>query len=172
MTAYKFFKFRAGQTITIEAIKRRYRQLAMENHPDRGGDLKTMQAINAEFDVLRKRYYNVHESQSGATYRDDTQDTMDEVTAHFEEIIDELLKMDGVGIEICGSFIWLDGDTYAHKAEIKGLGFRWASKKKRWFLAPRDWKKRGRRELSMDEIRDSYGSQRVAAGRYVRALNS
>ncbi len=172
MTTYKFFKFYAGQQITIEAIKKQYRQLAMENHPDRGGDLKTMQEINAEFDVLRKRYYNVHESQSGATYRDDTQDTMDEVTAHFEEIIDQLLKMDGVGIEICGSFIWLDGNTYAYRKEIKELGFRWASKKKRWFLAPEGWRKKGHRELTMGEIRASYGSQRVAAGKYVKALNS
>lgn len=166
-TTYKFFKFRTSETITIEAIKRQYRKLALENHPDRGGDEEAMKAINAEFDALRKRYYNVHESQSGATYRDEKQDAPDNVTAHFEEIIEQLLKMDGVGIEICGSFIWLDGNTYAHKAEIKALGFKWASKKKKWFLAPEGWRKMGRRELSMDEIRDNYGSQRVAAGRYV-----
>ena len=168
MAAYKYFKFHAGQQITIEAIKRQYRKLALENHPDRGGDEATMKAINAEFDTLRKRYYNIHESQSGATYRDENQDAPDNVTANFEAIIEELLKMDGVGIEICGSFIWLDGNTYAHKMEIKALGFRWASKKKKWFLAPEGWKKLGRRELSMDEIRESYGSQRVAAGKKVK----
>ena len=166
-TTYKFFKFRTSETISIEAIKRQYRKLALENHPDRGGDEETMKAINAEFDILRKRYYNVHESQSGATYRDDRQDGMDDVTARFTEIIDQLIKMEGVGIEICGSFIWLDGETYPHKAEIKALGFKWASKKRRWFLAPEGWRKMGRRELSMDEIRDNYGSKRVAAGRYV-----
>lgn len=165
--SYKYFKFRSTEQITIEAIKRQYRKLALENHPDRGGDEEVMKAINDEFAQLRKRYYNVHESQSGATYRDDNQDAPDNVTANFEAIIEELLRMEGVGIEICGSFIWLDGETYPHKAEIKSLGFRWASKKKKWFLAPEGWRKMGRRELSMDEIRDSYGSQRVAAGRYV-----
>lgn len=172
MASYKFFKFYSGQQITIEAVKKQYRKLAMENHPDRGGDLKAMQAINAEFDQLRKRYYNVHESQSGAVYTDFQQEGVDDVTAHFEEIIAALLKLDGVGIEICGSFVWLDGDTYTHRAEIKGLGFRWASKKKRWFLAPEGWRKRGRRELTMEEIRGSYGSQRVAAGRTMRALKA
>ena len=167
-TTYKYFKFGVTEQITIEAIKRQYRKLAMENHPDRGGDLKAMQDINAEFDQLRKRYYNVHESQSGSVYTDESQTTYDSVTAHFETIIAELIKMDGVGIEICGSFLWLDGNTYAHKDGIKALGFRWASKKRRWFLAPKDWRKRGRRELSMEEIRNNYGSQRVAAGHAVK----
>lgn len=167
-TTYKFFKFYAGQQITIESVKKQYRKLAMENHPDRGGDLKTMQAINAEFDQLRKRYYNVHESQSGAVYTDFQQEGVDNVTANFEAIIEELLKMEGVGIEICGSFLWLDGNTYQYKTEIKAMGFKWASKKKRWFLAPEGWRKRGHRELSMGEIRANYGSQRVAAGKYVR----
>lgn len=166
-TTYKFFKFGVTEQITIESIKRQYRKLALENHPDRGGDVEVMAAINAEFDQLRKRYYNVHESQSGSVYTDETQQTMDNVTANFEAIIAELIKMEGVGIEICGSFIWLDGNTYAHKAEIKALGFRWASKKRRWFLAPEGWRKKGHRELSMGEIRANYGSQRVAAGKVV-----
>ena len=169
-TTYKYFKFHTTSTITIEAIKRQYRKLAMENHPDRGGDLKVMQAINAEFDQLRKRYYNVHESQSGSVYTDENQTEYDNVTANFEAIIAELIKLDGVGIEICGSFIWLDGNTYEHRAEIKALGFRWASKKKRWFLAPEGWRKKGHRELTMGEIRNAYGSERVAAGKYVKAL--
>lgn len=35
---------------TVEEAKKLYRRLAMENHPDRGGDLDTMKAINAEYD--------------------------------------------------------------------------------------------------------------------------
>lgn len=169
-TTYKHFHFRSTQTITIEEVKRQYRKLAMENHPDLGGDLKTMQEINAEFDILRKRYYNVHESQSGSTYTDETQETVDEVTANFEAIIEALLKMEGVGVEICGKFIWLDGNTYAHKTEIKALGFKWASKKKKWFLAPADWRKRDRREWTMGEIRAAHGSKRVTNAKTRPAL--
>jgi curved DNA-binding protein CbpA len=168
-TNFKHFSFRTTETITIEAIKRQYHKLAMRWHPDRdGGDLKTMQEINAEFDELRKRYYNVHEGKNGSTYTDENQTTTTDVDDRFVEIIDQLIKMDGVGIEICGSFIWLSGNTYTHKADIKALGFRWASKKKMWFLAPQGWKKRGRRELGMDEIRGTYGSVKVAAGQYQR----
>lgn len=160
---YRFFKFRAGEVVTIEAVKRQYHKLAMQHHPDLGGDLKTMQQINAEFDQLRKRYYNVHESTSGATYRDDTQDAPDSTTEHFEAIIEQLLHMDGVGVELCGSFLWLDGNTYQYRTEIKALGFRWASKKKRWFLAPSSWEKKGP-EWSMERIRSKHGSKVIRTG--------
>ena len=165
-TNYKHFHFGPTETITIEAIKRQYRKLAMQWHPDRGGDLKTMQEINAEFDALKKRYYNVHESatQKGATYTDESQDRPDDVTDRFVEIIDALLKMEGVGIEICGSFVWLSGNTYEYKDEIKALGARWARKKRQWFIAPADWKKKGKREYDMDHIRSKYGSQVVREG--------
>lgn len=158
-TTYKYFKFRTSETITIEAVKRQYRKLALENHPDRGGDVAVMAAINAEFDTLRKRYYNVHESVDGGTYTDERQTTVDDITANFEDLITELLKMDGVEIEICGKFVWLAGDTYPHKDAIKGLGFRWARSKKRWYLAPADWKPR--RHMTMKQIRSAFGSHVV-----------
>lgn len=37
-------------------IQRAYRRLAMRHHPDRGGDARTLQRINAAMDVLRARY--------------------------------------------------------------------------------------------------------------------
>jgi curved DNA-binding protein CbpA len=161
ITSLQFFKFHTTSEVTIEAIKRQYRKLAMANHPDRGGDLRTMQAINAEFDVLRKRFYNVHEGENGGTYVDETAEGMDDVTARFTDIIDALMKLGGVEIEICGSFVWLGGNTYEHRAAIKALGFRWASRKKRWYLAPEGWRKRGGNEWSMNRIRGTYGSQVV-----------
>jgi hypothetical protein len=36
---------------TLEALKTEYRRLAMENHPDHGGDSEAMKEINAEFDL-------------------------------------------------------------------------------------------------------------------------
>ena len=42
--------------VDLEAIKRRYRQLAMRHHPDRGGDTLRLQEINAAMDTLRRCY--------------------------------------------------------------------------------------------------------------------
>ena len=176
ITEFKFFKPMRGRTIfstPIEEIKRQYRKLAIKHHPDMGGKLEDIQRVNAEFDALKKRVYNIHEDMNGYVYTDQSQDRPDDVTDRFKDIIEKLIHMEGLEIEICGSFLWIGGNTREHKDELKGMGFRWASKKKRWFLAPQGWRKKGRRELTMSEIRDSYGSQRIqykhAAG---RALNA
>ena len=73
------------------------------------------------------------------------------------KIISALVNLDGIGIEICGSFIWLSGDTYQWKELLKGLGFKWARKKKRWFLAPQRKGKRNN-NWSMEKIRARHGS--------------
>lgn len=175
-TEFKFFKPMRGRTIfqtPIEELKRQYRKLAIKHHPDMGGKLEDMQRVNAEWDVLKKRCYNIHEGMSGDVYTDQTQDAPDDVTERFKDIIEQLIHMEGLEIEICGSFLWVGGNTKPNKDELKGMGFRWASKKRRWFLAPQGWRKKGRRELTMGEIRDSYGSQRIqykhAAGRALKA---
>ena len=36
---------------TLEALKAEFRRLAMENHPDRGGKVETMQEINTQFEL-------------------------------------------------------------------------------------------------------------------------
>ena len=36
----------------LDELKKEYRRLSMINHPDRGGDIETMKAINAEHDEL------------------------------------------------------------------------------------------------------------------------
>lgn len=47
-------KYFAG-TNDLNALKAEYKRLAMQHHPDRGGDTATMQAINAEYDAAFAR---------------------------------------------------------------------------------------------------------------------
>ena len=168
----QFRYFKANYQTTIEEAKKQYKKLILKYHPDLASKngmtvdeaTKACQTINDEWAYLKAHNYNIHETAEGSTYTDWNQDTPDEVTEQFAEIIEQLIKMEGVIIEICGSFVWLSGSTYDHKAEIKAMGFRWAGKKKMWYLAPKDWKKKSRRELSMSEIRNVYGSQMVGTG--------
>ena len=152
---FKYFK--VDWNTPIEEAKRQYHKLVMEHHPDRGGNEEAMKQINVEWDYLYKHNFNVHESMSGSVYTDERQDVPDEVTQRFAKIISALVNLDGVGIEICGSFIWLSGDTYQWRELLKGLGFKWARKKKRWFLAPQRKGKRNN-NWSMEKIRARHGS--------------
>jgi hypothetical protein len=44
--------FPIGQKLTVEIIKKRHRELAKANHPDRGGSAARMASINAAVDRL------------------------------------------------------------------------------------------------------------------------
>ena len=52
---------------TLDELKKAYRELALANHLDRGGDTAVMQAINAEYDAKHDRM--TREAISGAEYR-------------------------------------------------------------------------------------------------------
>jgi len=120
---------------TPEEIKSLYRKLAFENHPDHGGDTRTMQDINNEYHETLKR-------ANGHTHKDGER----EFTYRYEyereqaiiETISELLKlkMDDVEIWLIGLWVWIVGDTKPHKEELKALKCRWHSKRRCWYWKP------------------------------------
>ena len=152
---FKYFK--AVWDTPIEDVKRQYHKLVIENHPDRGGSEEAMKAINAEWDYLKTHNYNIHKAKNGSVYTDERQDAPDDVTERFAAIISALIHLEGIGIEICGSFIWVSGETYEWRTLLKGLGFKWSRKKQMWFLAPKGWKGRNN-NWSMEKIRERHGS--------------
>ncbi|CAK7034797.1 MAG: hypothetical protein DELT_00516 [Desulfovibrio sp.] len=50
---------------SLSDLKTQYRALAMQHHPDRGGDLKVMQAVNAEYDSLHQIWNTRRASDEG-----------------------------------------------------------------------------------------------------------
>ena len=73
-------------------------------------------------------------------------------------IIDALLNFD-LTIEIIGTWIWVSGDTFAVKAQLKELGFKWASKKKAWYWHPEGYVRMHKKNFTLDEIKNMHGSQ-------------
>ena len=144
---------------TLEELKKTYRRLAMQYHPDRGGDNETMAEINAQyerlFDELKTRNNRkANANQQGYKF---TQETAND----YINIINELLKYDGLTIELCGYWVWVSGNTYAAKDTLKSLNFRWSSGKKKWYfdtITRNTDKKRYHGKTSMDHIRAKYGS--------------
>lgn len=147
---YNYFK----NVTTLDELKKEYRRLAMLHHPDRGGDLETMKAINAEHD----RLFEVLKQQHNAAADADHQTT--ETAEEFREILVELFRIEGLTIELCGSWLWVGGNTRPAREKLKALKFRWSSNKQLWYWHhPEQTSRHYRGSRSMDEIRGKYGSQ-------------
>lgn len=146
---------------TLDELKKAYRRLAMQHHPDRGGTKEAMQAINAEYEKLFAVLKDKHNAAA-----DDYHKTT-EAPEEFIEIIDKLMSLDGLEIELCGSWLWIGGNTRENKDALKAMGCYWSSNKKLWYWRhPEDGcYRRGKKSKTMSEIRTKYGSQTFKGGR-------
>ena len=141
---------------TLEELKKQYRKLAQKHHPDSGGDIEIMKAVNCEYDALFPKLKDIHQTKNGTTYTAHQSST--ETADQFKDLISELMRMDDIIIEIIGCFCWVTGNTKPHKEKLKELKFKWHSKKIAWYLKPEDYKKRSRKDYDLDEIRAMYGT--------------
>ena len=151
---------------SIEDLKEQYKQLVKKYHPDVNPDRDTtedMKQINDEYKRLHKQFKNIHRNQNGDTYESHQEST--ETPEEFIEIISKLANLDGLEIEICGSWLWISGNTFTHKDALKAAGLKWASKKKMWYWHPADAECRGNGKTTIEDIRNKYGSQQIKTER-------
>ena len=146
---------------SIEAVKRMYRKLCKEYHPDLHGASteEIMKSVNAEYETAFERFRNIHESaeDSTKTYTSNTEST--ETASEFMEIINKLIACEGLEISIVGRWIWAENNTYPYKEILKSLGFRYASKKRAWYWHTAEDACKSRKGLSLDDIKNKYGCE-------------
>ena len=83
-----------------------------------------------------------------------TNDLMEKANAKIELIKD----LEGINIEKIGVWVWIDGDTKAHKDTLKDLGFKYASKKQMWYYNPdATYRKRTKKTFSKEEMEALHG---------------
>lgn len=158
---------------TLDELRKQYRDLLKKYHPDNGGSEEETKAINVEYERLFKILKDKHTRQQNnssehtANGKADSTTSYDNMRYNFEE--DELLRemlqkvihFSDITIEIIGNWIWISGNTYQYKKELKEFGFKFAGQKKCWYWHSEAFRKRSRKNLSMNEIRDFYGSTEV-----------
>ena len=140
-------------------IKLAYRKACSHYHPDRNpAGLEMMKLINAAWSALSDYV------EGSVKDEPEAMNLGEEMNAALNAIIHL-----GLTIEICGSWIWVSGDTREHKELLKASGYRWAPKKLMWHWRPADSKRSwGRGQYCMDEIRGKHGSVNVKGKGYVR----
>lgn len=144
---------------TLEELKKQYKTLVFTHHPDKGGRTEDMQAINAEYEALFARLKNVRKSANGETYTAKEETT--ETPEQFREILEKLIHLDGIEIEICGTWIWITGRTYDNREAIKACGFKYSKNKNAWYWHEAGYQKLSKKSFTLEQIRDMWGSERV-----------
>lgn len=131
----------AGCT-SADAIKQRYRELAMQHHPDRKPPPERAEATRIMQDI-------------NAQYR-----------SAIRQAILAIIHRPHIGIEICGAWVWVSGTQRrgldaANDETLDVLmkaGYRYAGKKQMWYFAGIPGRGRG---ASIEHIRSRYGSQKI-----------
>lgn len=143
---------------SLEDLKKQYKELAKKFHPDLGGSKEQMQQLNEEYEgLLNTGHFNFEKTSISAE-------------KELREVIEKIVVLDNIVIEICGTWIWVSGETYPVKDSLKKAGFKFAGKKKKWYYSPEGTAKKKRRgSYSMDKIRKTYGSKVVSGRRAIAA---
>ncbi len=154
---------------TLEQLGKQYRDFLKEHHPDNGGDVATMQEINAEYDKMFKILKDRHDSNTDGSTNENAKSDYNSMKYDFtedvklREMLNKVISFDGITIEVCGNWIWAF-DSYNYRKELKELGFKYARNKRAWYWHSNCFRKKSRKTLSMDDIRSYYGSTEVETG--------
>src|SRR5690348_1679930 len=84
---------------TIDEAKKKFYQLAKIHHPDKGGNTATFQEISNQFEKFKpssEKFTGEFDSFNGKEYA---------------AIIEQLIKIPSIIVEVCGSWVWVSGDT-------------------------------------------------------------
>lgn len=132
--------------VSPEIVRKAYKEACFKFHPDRNkAGEEMMKAVNEAYSVLKDFMGDLENKQ--ISYGEELNTALGVVWG-----------VVGLKMELCGAWLWVDGDTKPHKDRLKQVGFKWASKKKRWYFRPEGLRSRGRGKMSMEQIREKYGS--------------
>lgn len=145
---------------TSEDAKKRYHELAILHHPDKGGDVAIMQEINNEFEQVWERVKNIRTNSSNETYESDKEQ---EIAQDIINRLGAIIGLEGVTIEIIGTWIWVSGNTYPNREVLKFSGYTYSKTKKAWYhtgeIEKSAFKRRG--NFKLEELREKWGTQEI-----------
>lgn len=151
---------------SLNELKKLYRAFALQFHPDHGGSEEAMKAINIEFTrlfaILKDRQNDeatrAHDAGTWAGFH-----TTTETPEEFIEIVEKLNIIPGIVVELCGSWLWISGETLKNREALKTCGCRWSKPKQMWYWRHDEdfCRKRSAHDTDIEEIRAKYGSQKM-----------
>lgn len=142
-----------------DEIRAAYRALVKEHHPDLGGDTRTMQQINAAYEIALKSMNGRQFERSAAAddgrtewvYHYDEQ-MEQEIAKAIENIIAVIGDAADIEITLVGLWLWIVGKTYPFRSELKSCGCYWNAKRRAWNWKPAGSRSRYNENKSLQDI--------------------
>jgi hypothetical protein len=146
-----FFK----QCKTLEDVKNTYKDLYLAH----GHNSAVMAEIASEYQTAFVALADQFKNAKGVIYT--AKDKKTGTPKEWADMVQALAKMDGLKIELCGTWLWVTGNTYAHKKGLHDLAFKYHKEKKAWSYHNEPYRKKGKKKLSLAEIRTAYGTTKL-----------
>ncbi|MEO7048972.1 MAG: hypothetical protein ABI091_26955 [Ferruginibacter sp.] len=149
---------------SLDEVKKLFRQLAKQFHPDKGGDLATMQAINNEYTKACILIAKGYKKSDGTRYTDQEAEAEILSAEAYKNAVNAIINIEGITIELCGSYIWVtpldDAKFWDLWPAMKEAGYFFAKVKRQFYFRTAEYAtKSNRNTLSKTEIRTKYVSQ-------------
>ena len=141
---------------TLEELRKEYKRLVKQYHPDNGGDPETIKAINAEYDQMFDR---LKDSDTSTNNSKNAKRWDKEEDQKIREAINRIIHHENITIEIVGCWVWVSGNTYPVKSELKEAGYKFSGNRKSWYWHSDEQKRKGASKRSMDELKAFYGCE-------------
>lgn len=136
---------------TLDAVKVEFKKLAqqwMVNDND--------QASIAILESIEQEYLSISQRPKFKQLEKDVREDF----IGFPGIVKPLVKL-GLNLELCGTWLWISGDTISCKEVLKEMGLRYSPNKKMWYYRPVWSRSSNSSPVSFDFIRRKYGSDTV-----------
>lgn len=118
---------------------------------------EAMTGVNALWNKYFDEVKTWNKARDGKMYEKPTTEEVGDFTNQIE-----VLKTLDVTLEMCGTWLWITGDTKPVKDTLKSVGCRFAPNKGAWYIAP-SGAKRSRKHYTLEEIRAMHGSEEIEA---------
>lgn len=149
----------------IETLRKRYREFLKLYHPDNGGNEEVMKEINSAYEAVFAQMSRENKADGeSTTYEDKAEDKA------LREVLQKIIHINA-DIEIVGNWLWVEKGSYEYRQLLKEAGFHYASHKRAWYWHYGEWHRRSKREITLDEIRMKYGSEKVSRQSKQYAVN-
>tara|TARA_R100000656_G_scaffold32769_1_gene28298 strand:- start:29 stop:532 length:504 start_codon:yes stop_codon:yes gene_type:complete len=142
--------------ISPKETKAAYRKMSLQYHPDicAGGE-HMQKMINSAYEILKDFQGSIGSTPNNG-----------ELSKVMADALASIVHIEGLELEICGSWLWVSGNTYPNRTALTAAGLRFSGSKKRFYLNP-DKKSGGKKKWygkawSMERIQNTHGSRKVS----------